>query len=102
MRKDIALAGEIDAKHCSRQNLRHGAFGNDLLFLRHARRIYQPVQVAQGYVCVTQALLPAGSMHTRSSASRFNGTVLMKVLAGIREAPHVSTTRPCGEAHPAL
>ena len=35
MRKDIALAGKIYAEHRSRQNLRHGAFDNDLFFLRH-------------------------------------------------------------------
>src|SRR6266446_4351448 len=35
MRKDIALAGKIDAEHRSRQNLRHSALGDDLLFLRH-------------------------------------------------------------------
>ena len=29
------LAGEIDAEHCSRQNLSYGAFGDDLFFLRH-------------------------------------------------------------------
>jgi hypothetical protein len=35
MRKDIALAGKIYAEHRSRQNLRHGAFDNDLFLLRH-------------------------------------------------------------------
>jgi hypothetical protein len=29
------LAGKIYAEHRSRQNLRHGAFDNDLFFLRH-------------------------------------------------------------------
>src|ERR1051325_1000424 len=35
MRKDIALAGKIDTKHRSRQNLGHGAFSDDLFLLRH-------------------------------------------------------------------
>src|SRR5262245_51676544 len=35
MRKDIALAGKVDAEHRSRQNLRYGTLGDDLLFLRH-------------------------------------------------------------------
>jgi len=67
-----------------------------------ARRIYQRAHVAQGYVYVTHPPLPADSMHTGWSASRFNGTGLVRVMAGIREAPHVSTMRQCGEAHPAL
>ena len=35
MRKDIALARKIDTEHCSRQNLGHRTFGNDLFFLGH-------------------------------------------------------------------
>src|SRR5215469_2458458 len=35
MCKDIALAGKIDAEHRARQNLGHGAFCDDLFFLRH-------------------------------------------------------------------
>src|SRR5690348_512629 len=35
MRKHIALAWKIDAKHRSRQHLGYRAFGNDLFFLRH-------------------------------------------------------------------
>ena len=47
MRKNIPLAGQIDAEHRSGQDLRHGAFGNDLLFFRHVRRIYQPPSAPQ-------------------------------------------------------
>jgi hypothetical protein len=36
MSKDVTLAGKIDAEHCSRQNLCHGAFRDDLLFLCHS------------------------------------------------------------------
>jgi hypothetical protein len=35
MRKDIALAGKIDAEHRSRQNLSDGALRDDLFFLCH-------------------------------------------------------------------
>src|SRR4051812_12221106 len=40
MCKDVALTGKIDSEHRARQDLGHGAFGDDLFFLRHAWRIY--------------------------------------------------------------
>jgi hypothetical protein len=35
MRKDIALARQIDTEHRARQDVGHSAFSDDLLFLRH-------------------------------------------------------------------
>src|SRR6516165_1490899 len=113
MRKDIALAGKIDAEHRSGQNLCHGAFGNDLFFLRHcAANIRASARRSRLAPPRSGGLSPSplGDLETaaflweqtRLSASRFSGTVPAKALAGIRQAPHVSTMRRPDEVHPPM
>src|SRR4029077_4633717 len=111
MRKHIALAGKIDAEHRSRQDLCHSALSDDLFFLRHcaanirasARR--SRLAPPQG-AAISSPPLSGDRLSLkeprRFSAPRFSGTVPAKALAGIREAPHVSTTRRSGEAPPPL
>ena len=113
MRKDIALAGKIDAEHRSRQNLRHGALRDDLFFLRHCAanipRQLTPLKASafQGAAISSPPFLGeletvAATVLEKIPSITLNGTVPAKVLASIREAPHVSTTRRSGEARPRL
>src|SRR5215472_9228944 len=106
MRKNIALAGKINAKHRSRQNLGHGTFGNDLFFLRH--RAANILTRARRSRLVPQT---SGGSANRENASacgtdnipavQVTEIVPAKALANIRVAPLVSTTRRFGEVLPA-
>src|SRR5205823_3050623 len=47
VRKHVALAGHVDAKHCSRQYLRNRAFHHDRGFFRHRAETYPRKSLAQ-------------------------------------------------------
>jgi len=113
MRKDIALPGKIDAKHRPGQNLRHGAFSDDLFFFRHRaaniprQRTTLKTSTSQG-AAVSNPLPPADLEIVPNVGVEkllwlaLTGIARAKGSAGIPEAPRVSTTRRCGEARPRL
>src|SRR5947208_2507227 len=74
-----------------------------------ARRIYVPSHGAQGWclrgAAVFSPLLSGDRLSCYTDkilCGTITGTLPAKALASIREAPHVSTTRRSGKAHPLL